>query len=196
VPEWTNGAVSKTVDVARRPWVRIPSLPPTTVGATMPSDDLAPVRGPAAPSDGQQADQARRPQGAPHPPPWSRYPIEQPVRIAWREGTLTRAEELESLHAWVAADPESKQSEVLAEAIRLHLAAARTRRGTSAPVPDLRQRGADRARDEQPGRRGGDLLNIAPPNYVLGQLPSLLNHVQRHLLVRDPRRQEFEDISR
>jgi hypothetical protein len=27
VPEWTNGAVSKTVDVARRPWVRIPSLP-------------------------------------------------------------------------------------------------------------------------------------------------------------------------
>jgi hypothetical protein len=25
--EWTNGAVSKTVDVARRPWVRIPSLP-------------------------------------------------------------------------------------------------------------------------------------------------------------------------
>jgi hypothetical protein len=28
VPERTNGAVSKTVDVARRPWVRIPSLPP------------------------------------------------------------------------------------------------------------------------------------------------------------------------
>ena len=27
MPEWTNGAVSKTVDVARHPWVRIPSLP-------------------------------------------------------------------------------------------------------------------------------------------------------------------------
>jgi hypothetical protein len=32
VPEWTNGAVSKTVDVARHPWVRIPSLPPSSCG--------------------------------------------------------------------------------------------------------------------------------------------------------------------
>jgi hypothetical protein len=163
----------------------------------MPSDDLAQVREPAAPSDGQQADQARRPQRAPHPPPKSRYPIEQPVRIAWREGTLTRAEELESLHAWVATDPESKQSEVLAEAIRLHLAAARDAARYKRPWYRTSANGAliERAMSNLDAAEA-TLLNIAPPHYVLGQLPSLLNHVQRHLLVRDPRRQEFEHISR
>jgi hypothetical protein len=28
VPEWSNGAVSKTVDRSRGPWVRIPPSPP------------------------------------------------------------------------------------------------------------------------------------------------------------------------
>ena len=28
VPEWSNGAVSKTVEPARVPWVRIPPSPP------------------------------------------------------------------------------------------------------------------------------------------------------------------------
>ena len=28
VPEWSNGAVSKTVDRASGPWVRIPPSPP------------------------------------------------------------------------------------------------------------------------------------------------------------------------
>lgn len=40
------------------------------------------------------------------------------------------------------------------------------------------------------------LLNLAPPTYVLGQMPSLHNHVQRHLAAEDPRRQEFERIAR
>jgi hypothetical protein len=40
------------------------------------------------------------------------------------------------------------------------------------------------------------LLNLAPPKYVLGQMPSLLRHVQCQLLPTDPRRQEFERICR
>jgi hypothetical protein len=40
------------------------------------------------------------------------------------------------------------------------------------------------------------LLNLAPPEYVLGQIPSLLRHVQCHLIPTDPRRQEFERIAR
>ena len=40
------------------------------------------------------------------------------------------------------------------------------------------------------------LLNLAPPDYVLGQMPSLLRHVQRHLRPTDPGRQEFERIAR
>ena len=40
------------------------------------------------------------------------------------------------------------------------------------------------------------LLNIAPPQYLLGQMPSLLQHVRRHLLPSDPRREELERIAR
>ena len=39
------------------------------------------------------------------------------------------------------------------------------------------------------------LLNFAPTAYVIGQLPSLLHHVQRHLIADDPRRQELERIA-
>jgi hypothetical protein len=39
------------------------------------------------------------------------------------------------------------------------------------------------------------LLNFAPADYVLGQVPSLLRHVQSHLPPNDPRRKEFERIA-
>jgi len=48
-----------------------------------------------------------------------------PVWVAWREGTLTRAEELEALCAWVRAKDLRRDDEVLANAIRRHLEAAR-----------------------------------------------------------------------
>ena len=35
VPEWSNGAVSKTVDRSRGPWVRIPPSPPSTHPPTL-----------------------------------------------------------------------------------------------------------------------------------------------------------------
>jgi hypothetical protein len=40
------------------------------------------------------------------------------------------------------------------------------------------------------------ILNIAPPDYVLGQVPSLLRQVLCHLIPTDPRRLEFERIAR
>jgi len=39
------------------------------------------------------------------------------------------------------------------------------------------------------------ILNFAPPRYLLGQMPGLLNHVQRNLPPTDPRLQEFERIA-
>jgi hypothetical protein len=39
------------------------------------------------------------------------------------------------------------------------------------------------------------LLNFASPSYLLGQMPCLLNDVQRHLVPTDPRRQELERIA-
>jgi hypothetical protein len=40
-----------------------------------------------------------------------------------------------------------------------------------------------------------NLLHVAPAEYVLGQMPCLLKHVQWHLAANDPRRQEFERIA-
>jgi hypothetical protein len=48
-----------------------------------------------------------------------------PVSVAWREGTLTRAEELEALCAWARTRGAEKNNEVLATAIKHHLNAAR-----------------------------------------------------------------------
>jgi hypothetical protein len=39
------------------------------------------------------------------------------------------------------------------------------------------------------------LLNFAPADYIIGQLPCLLRHVQCHLVPADPRRTEFERIA-
>jgi hypothetical protein len=40
------------------------------------------------------------------------------------------------------------------------------------------------------------IINFASAKYVLGQMPSLLRHVQGHLVPADPRRQELERIAR
>ena len=45
--------------------------------------------------------------------------------VAWREGTLTRAKELEALCYWVKPTDTSANDEVLRKAIRRHLDAAR-----------------------------------------------------------------------
>jgi hypothetical protein len=39
------------------------------------------------------------------------------------------------------------------------------------------------------------ILNFAPPRYLVGQMPCLLNHVQRNLPPTDSRRQEFARIA-
>jgi len=96
----------------------------------------------------------------------------------------------------VASNPESKRSEVLSKAIRLHLSAARDAAMYRRPWFRTSPTGAliERAMSNLDAAEA-TLLNIAPPSYVLGQLPSLLNHVQRHLIPKDPRRQEFESIA-
>lgn len=124
---------------------------------------------------------------------WSRS-VGGPVPRAWREGTLTRAKELESLAAWVTRVHPRDHSEDLTSAIAQHLHAAR-----QAAHPHRRWRFSDKALVERAmsnlDAAEAQLLNLAPPEYVLGQMPSLLNDVQRHLLPADPRRQELERIA-
>lgn len=118
-----------------------------------------------------------------------------PVPSAWREGTLTRAKEIEYLFAWLfPLGPEV--STELRCAVEQHLRAAREaaqhpRRGAwflrSGSLIERAISNLDAAE--------AHLLQVAPPDYLLGQMPCLLNQVRRHLAENDPRRQEIERIA-
>jgi len=128
-------------------------------------------------------------------------PVGGPVSVGWREGTLTRAKELESLCAWVQRSCPREDSDVLAEAIRIHLEAARQAAQVAALDPKRRLRSSRRGALLERAMSNLDaaeaqLLNIAPPDYVLGQMPCLLRSVKCHLVPTDPRRQEMERIAR
>jgi hypothetical protein len=119
-----------------------------------------------------------------------------PVSVAWREGTLTRAKELESLCAWLRGCEGADTSEDLAAAIQQHLEAAREAAEDKRGRLSLARNGSllERAISNLDAAEV-DILRVAPPGYVLGQMPGLLNHVQRHLRQSDPRRVEFERIA-
>ena len=108
-----------------------------------------------------------------------------------------------------AKDQQAKESQkddqVLANAIRRHLKAARQAARAEAlestsrfvlvrrifrngPLIERAQSNLDAAEAQ--------LLNLAPAPYILGQMPCLLRHVQCHLPSTDPARQEFERIAR
>ncbi len=123
-------------------------------------------------------------------------PVGGPVWVAWREGTLTRAKELESLRNWLIQHPDaSTRSADLSKAIDSHLAAAR--QATEPRRWGWLTKGAriERAISNLDAAEA-NLLQLAPPGYLLGQLPCLLNQVQRHLMPTDPRRQQVERVAR
>jgi len=127
-------------------------------------------------------------------------PVGGPVSSGWREGTLTRAKELEALCAWVLAGSRAENGEVLAKAVLVHIAAAREAAIAATLNPRRRFRffrhGSliERAMSNLDAAEAL-LLNLAPPEYLLGQIPCLLRHVQCHLVPTDPRRLEFERIA-
>lgn len=127
-------------------------------------------------------------------------PVGGPVSTGWREGTLTRAKELESLCAWVLAGGRARNGQVLADAVLVHIAAAREAATAAKLNPRRRFRFfrhaslIERAMSNLDAAEAS-LLNLAPPEYVLGQIPCLLRHVQSHLVPTDPRRLEFERIA-
>lgn len=129
------------------------------------------------------------------------HSVGAPVSGGWQEGTLTRAMELESLsRALTMVDRPDRaddllNTEVLLLAIEQHVQAARDaaeceRRFWRRGRPSLIERAMSNldAAEVQ-------LLNMAPAIYILGQLPSLLNQVQRHLSPTDARRKNFEHLA-
>lgn len=148
---------------------------------------------PESPSDRASHDM-RRERGGVHEPH-----VQGPVPVAWREGTLTRAQELESLCEWITdiSDPPC----TLVKGVRRHIEAARQAASVAALQPkrrflrpprfgSLRERAMSNLDAAE-----AHLLNIAPAEYLLGQMPSLLQHVRCHLVPDDPRRQELEYIA-
>ena len=127
-------------------------------------------------------------------------PVGGPVWVAWREGTLTRAAELETLSVWARTTSAGRNDHILAAAISNHLTAAREAARAKKLDPRRRLRIfrngplIERARSNLDAAEA-QLLNLAEPKYMLGQMPSLLRHVRSHLSPTDPRRQEFEAIA-
>src|SRR5215468_10666342 len=172
----------------------------------------------APPRDGTESARPRaesesaRPRAESETAPSHGGPIGGPVWVAWREGTLTRAEELQALCEWVTGRDKGPQvkdgqqsDQVLVKAVHRHLDAAREA-ARAAPLDPKRRlvlvrrifrNGPliERAMSNLDAAEA-QLLNLAPANYVLGQMPCLLRHVQCHLPPADPARQEFERIAR
>jgi hypothetical protein len=129
-----------------------------------------------------------------------RRSLRGPVSVAWREGVLTRAAELESLCKWVQSINPEDVCSTLRDAVAAHLEAAREAAERTDLRPKRRLRLFRSASLLERAKSNLDaaealLLNFAPPEYVLGQMPSLLRHVQAHLVRTDPRRLELERIA-
>ncbi len=143
------------------------------------------------------------PAGAPpvHHFPARNSPVGGPVSAGWREGTLTRVRELTTLCDWASVNTEVTESWLFVDSITQHLQAAREAAELAKATPRERlprfRTGALRERAKSNlDAAETQLLNFAPPDYVLGQLPGLLTHVQCHLIPSDPRRTEFERLAR
>ena len=117
---------------------------------------------------------------------------------AWAERCLTRADEIQALADWAVACDEQVASKarpraLLRTEIGKHLACARSaaretghRLARTGARLDTTMSRLDAAEAE--------LLNLTPADYIAGQLPSIVNHVARHLQPTDPRRVATERI--
>jgi len=127
-------------------------------------------------------------------------PVGGPVSTGWQERTLTRASELQALTAsvWLecsALGDGSENAEDLRAAVGRHLDAARDAARRKCSLRRPHQSSLIERASSNLDAAEAHLLHLAPSDYVLGQMPSLLNHVQRHLAPTDPRRRNFEYIA-
>jgi hypothetical protein len=132
----------------------------------------------------------------PQPPPFPDFPL---TTRAWREESLTRAAELETLSSWLTrrlpddlTAGQRAADAAVERAIAAHVAAARsaatekTRRWNTGAAVAKAASHLDAAE--------ADLLRRVPLDYLRGQLPGLYAHVRRHLPRDDPRRERVKTL--
>ncbi|MEA2141986.1 MAG: hypothetical protein QOI64_416 [Solirubrobacteraceae bacterium] len=131
------------------------------------------------------------------------FPIGGPTSTSWREHALSRVGEQRFLTHWFESHPDPSRA-VDPEAfdmIHRHLNAAKeAAEGTG----KLGWRGGfkslfggapvERAMSNLDAAEG-ELLRVAPEEYVRGQMPNLVAHIRAHLPANDPRRERAEKIA-
>jgi hypothetical protein len=121
---------------------------------------------------------------------------------AWCEGTLTRANEIETLACWAAGVVQSDREGWTPEAcqtfrtsIDAHLAHARDATASRGRI--FRRTGARlECAISSLDAAEADLLHLEPADYVADQMPNIVNHLCRHLQSTDPRRLEVERLGK
>ncbi|GAA0914719.1 hypothetical protein [Virgisporangium aurantiacum] len=135
------------------------------------------------------------------PPTVGAATVGGPVTRGWREATLTRAMELRALCAWALPSAPTAEQQAMADAIWAHVDAARDAATAASPEPRRRLHFFRHGPLHERAMSNLDaaeslLINIAKPEYVLGQVPCVLRSVRCHLVATDPRRLEMERIAR
>jgi hypothetical protein len=121
-----------------------------------------------------------------------------PTSVAWREQALARATELRGRLRELCAHRQLHVANAdVVEQIELHLAAAEeaasNRRadggkvGVGTRIVAAWRGAAVERSDSELDAAESTLLRIAPPSYVIGQLPALLARARTHLPASDPR---------
>jgi hypothetical protein len=124
-----------------------------------------------------------------------------PVSRGWRECTLTRAAELETLCRWALGNDPPQEHQHLADAVAIHIESARQAAKAAKLDPARRfyalRNGSLRERAMSNLDAAETLiLNFAPVGYMLGKVPCVVRAVRCHLITTDPRRQELDRIAK
>jgi hypothetical protein len=131
---------------------------------------------------------------APPSSPGPIFPLGPPTNQPWREGTVTRVNELKTVLMWLHQRPDVEAPPALTRGIDQHLEIARAAAADRHHWRSIIGATLGRAASNIDAAEA-DLLRMAPPDYLLGQMPGLLAHVQRELSPKDPRRIRLEQLA-
>jgi hypothetical protein len=134
-----------------------------------------------------------------HGEPPSAPPLEWGPATAsssWREGALTRIHELDALHRWLHHPKRNDEHTTQMDgAIHWHLKMAQDAAALDHNWWRLLTGAIYERANSNSDAAEATILRMAPDDFILGQMPSLVAHVQRHLPTTDARRVSIETLA-